>query len=78
VKGNQLRNLAGRIAATVAEMNYAQRRLAELRIAPDRYLMEPDEGPASYDEFLARSSGPLLHEPSASRRSRRGGHFSSR
>jgi hypothetical protein len=78
VKGNQLRNLAGRIAATVAEMNYAQRRLAELRLAPDRYLMEPDEGPDTYDEFIARTSGPLLHEPSASRRIQRGGHFNSR
>jgi hypothetical protein len=49
-------------------MNYAQRRLQVLRGAPDRYLIHPDEPPATYDEFLARTSGLLLHEPPASRR----------
>jgi hypothetical protein len=72
VKGNQLRNLAGKIAATVEEMNYAQRRMTALRFSLDLYVMEPDKGPDTYDEFLARSSGPLLHEPSASRRMQRG------
>jgi hypothetical protein len=72
VRGNQLRNLAGKIAAAVEEMNYAQRRMTALRFSLDRYVIEPDEGPATYDEFLARSSGPLLHEPSAARRAQRG------
>ena len=72
MKGNQLRNLAGKIADTVSEMNYAQRRMTALRLSLDPYAFEPDEGPATYDEFLARSSGPLLHEPSASRRAQRG------
>ena len=72
MKGNQLRNLAGKIAATVEEMNYAQRRMTALRFSLDLYVMEPDKGPDTYDEFLARSSGPLLHEPSASRRTQRG------
>jgi hypothetical protein len=72
VKGNQLRNLAGKIAATVEEMNYAQRRMTALRFSLDPYVMEPDKGPDTYDEFLARSSGPLLHEPAASRRMQRG------
>lgn len=72
MKGNQLRNLAGKIAATVEEMNYAQRRMTALRFSLDLYVMEPDQGPDTYDEFLARSSGPLLHEPSASRRMQRG------
>ena len=72
MKGYQLRNLAGKIAAAVEEMNYAQRRMTALRFSLDPYVIEPDEGPATYDEFLARSSGPLLHEPAASRRVRRG------
>jgi hypothetical protein len=68
MKTVHLRQLAGRLAAAVSEMNYAQRRLQVLRTAPDRYLMEPDEAPATYDEFLARTAGLLLHEPSARRR----------
>lgn len=68
MKTAQLRRLAGKVADTVAEMNYAQRRLFQLRLSLDRYLMEPDEAPATYDEFLARSAGLLLHEPSARRR----------
>jgi hypothetical protein len=64
----QLRNLAGKVADAVAEMNYAQQRMAALRLSLDRYVMAPDVAPATYDEFLARSSGPLLHEPPASRR----------
>ena len=72
MKGNQLRSLAGKIADAVSEMNYAQRRMATLRLSLDLYMFEPDEAPATYHEFLARSSGPLLHEPSASRRIQRG------
>ena len=67
-----LRHLASKIAATVADMNYAARRLAVLRSAPDRYLVCPNDPPATYDEFLARTSGQLLHEPPASRRVQRG------
>jgi hypothetical protein len=70
MRARKLRNLASRIAAVVAEMNEAQRRMTMLRMAPDNYLMRPDEAPASYDEFLVRTSGPLLHEPPASRRGR--------
>jgi hypothetical protein len=72
VRGYQLRDLAGKIAATVAEMNYAQRRMMVLRGSPDRYLIRSNEAAATYGEFLARTSGPLLHEPPASRRSQRG------
>lgn len=68
MKGYQLRNLAGKIAGVVDEMNYAQRRMMALRFSLDRYVMEPDEAPATYEEFLARTAGPLLYEPSASRR----------
>lgn len=71
----QLRRLAAKVAAVVGEMNEAQRRMIILRSAPDRYLLNPNEGPSTYDEFIARTSGPLLHEPAASRR---GPHGSSR
>ena len=73
MKAEQLRHLAGKIAAVVAGMNEAQRRMGVLRAAQDRYLTRPDEPPATYAEFLARTSGPLLHEPPASRRIARAG-----
>lgn len=72
MKTGQLRHLAGRIAAAVAEMNRVQREQMVLSSAMDRYLPHPDEPPATYDEFLVRTWGPLLHEPPASRRTQRG------
>jgi hypothetical protein len=72
MKTAQLRRLVSKIAAVVAEMNEAQRRLVVLRSAPDRYLLNSHEGPSTYHEFLARTSGPLLHEPAASRRGPQG------
>jgi len=72
MNADQLRRLAGRIATAVAEMNEASRRMTVLRAAPDRYMMTPNRGPDSYAEFLARTSGPLLHEPSARDRDQRG------
>lgn len=70
MKADQLRRMAGRVAAAIAEMHEAQRRMAVLRFSQDRYLLRPHEAPGSYDEFLARTSGPLLREPSASDRGR--------
>jgi len=67
----RLRRLARSITAMITEMNEAQRRISVLRTAQDRYLTEPDEPPDTYAEFLARTSGVLLHEPSARARSRR-------
>ncbi len=61
--------LARRIAGVVAECSYAQRRLAALRGSPDRYLPDPDRAPETYQEFLFRTSGPLVHELAAARRS---------
>jgi len=68
----QLRRLAGRIGAAIAEMNEAQRRMIMLRTSLNRYHFQPYKPPDTYDEFLARTSGPLLHEPPASRRTARG------
>ena len=57
-----------RVAAIVAECNYAQRRMTTLRITPDTYLAERDHAPDDYAEFLFRTSGALLREPNAGRR----------
>jgi hypothetical protein len=64
-----LRAVSRRVAAVIAECNDAQRRLAVLRASPDRYLTHPDLAPDTYREFLFRAAGPLVHEPSAARRS---------
>jgi len=72
MNADQLRRLAGRIAAVIAEMNEAQQRMTVLRLSQDRYLLRPDEGPNDYHEFLARTAGPRLREPSASERTARG------
>jgi hypothetical protein len=56
---------ARRARAIVAECNEAQRRLWELRQDPERYVFEPDRAPETYQIFLIRSAGPLVHEPSA-------------
>jgi hypothetical protein len=63
-----IRRLASRVKAAVSEMDYAQRRMLEMRLALDNYMVEPDEPPATYQEFLARTAGLLLHEPTARKR----------
>jgi hypothetical protein len=63
--GHAASRLARRLAAIIAECHYAQQRLLALRIAPDSYLSDAGTAPNRYDEFLFRSSGPLLREPSA-------------
>lgn len=66
----RIRGLARRIGAVIAECAYAQRRMAELATAPDRYLLKPDAAPETYAEFLYRTSGILRHEPPARVRAR--------
>jgi len=63
--------LARRIADIVAECTYARRRLDVLIGSADRYLPEPDRAPDTYQQFLFRTSGPLLHELAAACRSSR-------
>jgi hypothetical protein len=63
-----IRRVAGRLAGTLQEMNEAQRLTLVLRSATDRYIDNPDAAPDTYDEFLVRTSGVLLHEPSARKR----------
>jgi hypothetical protein len=64
-----LRALGRRLANFVAECNYAQRRATALQSSPDRYMFQPGEAPDTYGAFLFRTSGPLVHEPSAAQRS---------
>jgi hypothetical protein len=64
-----LRTLARRVGGVVAECNYAQRRLIVLQASPDRYVLEPDQAPDTYQVFLLRTSRRLTHEPSAAQRS---------
>jgi hypothetical protein len=66
-----MRRAAGKLADAVREMNEAQRLTLALRTATDRYIDNPDAAPDTYAEFLARTSGALLHEPSARKRARK-------
>ena len=65
-----LTRIVRRVGATLAEIDYAQRRLDAIRMNPDSYLTNADTGPRDYREFLFRTSGSLLHEPPAARRVR--------
>ena len=66
-----VRQAAGRLAGVVREMHEAQQLAFVRRTAMDRFVENPDAAPATYGEFLARTSGALLHEPSARKRARR-------
>jgi hypothetical protein len=60
--------VAGKLADAVHEMNEAQRRMLALRTATDRYAVNAGAAPDTYQEFLVRTSGALLHEPPARKR----------
>lgn len=66
--GRALRRMAGGLMRFLRELDYCQRRAAVLSLAPDRYLMNPHKAPDTYREFLARTSGPLIREPSSKAR----------
>ncbi len=59
---------ARRVGSGIAEMDRQQRRLTTVSSSTDRYLTHPNAPPQTYAEFLARTRGPLLHEPSAQAR----------
>jgi hypothetical protein len=63
--------VVGKLADGAHEMNEAQRLMFVLRTATDRYADNPDAAPDTYHEFLARTSGALLHEPPARKRIRK-------
>ena len=68
-----VRRVAGKLADTVREMNEAQRLMLVMRTATDRYVERSQAAPDTYDEFLIRTSGVLLHEPPARKRIRKAG-----
>ena len=68
-----VRRAAGKLADAVREMNDAQRLMLALQTATDRYVENPGAAPDTYAEFLARTSGLLLHEPPARKRIRKAG-----
>jgi len=59
-----------RVADVIAECNYAQRRWTTLMTSPDTYRAARDKAPDDYSEFLFRTSGALLREPAADRRTK--------
>ena len=61
---------AGKLADAVREMHEAQRLMLVLQTAPDRYAENAGVAPDTYEEFLARTHGALLHEPPARKRIR--------
>jgi hypothetical protein len=66
-----VQRVAGQLANALREMNEAQQLALARRTAMDRYVENPDAAPATYDEFLTRTSGALRHEPSARKRTRK-------
>ena len=63
-----VRSAAHTITAVVTECNQATRTMSQLRMAPDRFLPDSGQAPDDYAEFLFRTSGSLVHEPSARQR----------
>ena len=66
--GQVLRRWAQAAAAVLAECHYAQARMLQLRMNPDRYVIGGGQAPDNYAEFLFRTSGWLRHEPPADKR----------
>jgi hypothetical protein len=62
------RRLAQGLAGITAECHYAQRRLYELRLELDRYVIENDRAPGTFSEFCLRSARPFWCEPAAGER----------
>jgi hypothetical protein len=63
--GRALRRTTCRLTDLAGELNYGQRRATVLFLAVDRYHTGSSKAPDTYGEFLARTSGPLIREPSA-------------
>jgi hypothetical protein len=64
-----IRRAVRTVAATLAECNRAQRRMAELQLSPDRFFIDgAAQAPDTYAEFLFRTSGLLAHEAPADKR----------
>jgi hypothetical protein len=66
-----VRRIAGKLTDAVREMHEAQRLMLVLQTSMERYAENPGAAPDTYHEFLARTSGVLLHEPPARKRIRK-------
>jgi hypothetical protein len=66
-----LARIGRRVAGVLAECDQAQRRMFSLMTNPDAYIVNRDQAPDDYAEFLYRTSGSLLHEPAAADRPHR-------
>jgi hypothetical protein len=55
--------LARRVVYVVSEVHFATRRAGELRLSYG--LVEPDQAPETYAEFLLRTRASWQHEPTA-------------
>ena len=65
---SRLARAASAVLRTAREMNDAQLRLQRARMSYDVYLPDPGRAPATYAEFLLRTSAPARHEPTAAQR----------
>jgi hypothetical protein len=70
-----LQRAVGKVADAVREMNEAQRLMLVLRTGTEMYAENPDAAPDTYEEFLVRTSGVLLPEPSARKRARKAARY---
>ena len=61
-----------RFGSLIAEVNRQQQRLYKINQSIDHYLPNRNAPPETYREFLTRTRGTLLHEPTA--RARLAGH----
>jgi hypothetical protein len=66
-----VRQVAGKLADIAREMNEAQQLMAVSRTAMDQYVQDRYAAPDTYQEFLTRTSGMLLHEAPARKRIRK-------
>ena len=53
-----LTRLVRRVAATLADIDYAQRRLDAIRMNPDSYLTDPNAGPRELPRVPVPDLGP--------------------
>jgi hypothetical protein len=60
-----VRQITRNLLAILTDWVYAQRKLTELRLAPEQYVFNRSAVPQTYEEFLYRTSGVLQHEPPA-------------
>jgi hypothetical protein len=64
----RISRLARGLAELIAEYNDMQHRLIERRLDPEEYVFPCNRVPSDFAEFLARTAGPLQHEPAAADR----------